>query len=329
MGSGARADAETGTADLAAAAVTGLRMRAAGRPGRLFRTPYELIAPSLLLLAVLVYLPMVVAFLMSVFDLNQYTIGEWTQAPFGGLRHYVDALDPRSPLSGSMLNSIRISLLFAFGTTVIILPIGLGAALLFNTDLRGRAVFRGILLLPYIIPTFVNGIVWRMIFMKDSGPVDHALAMLHLGSRSTYWLIGPNAFWAMLVADVWAAWPFVYMMSLAALQTIPGDLYEAARIDGAGALRAFRFVTLPLLWPTLSLALLLSTINHFNNFALPFVMFGATPPESVDVLPLNIYLNSFVSFNFSAGAAMSVIALLVTLIPAVLYLRATGLGNSE
>lgn len=308
---------------------TGASRRSTGRSGRLFRTPYELLAPSLILLAILVYLPMLVAFLMSVFDLNQYTIGDWIRAPFGGLRHYVDALDPRSPLSASMLNSIRVSFLFAVGTTLVILPIGLGAALLFNTDLRGRSVFRGVLLLPYIIPTFVNGIVWRMIFMKDSGPVDHLLSALHLASRSTYWLIGPNAFWAMLTADVWAAWPFVYMMSLAALQTIPSDLYEAAEIDGAGSLRAFRFVTLPLVWPTLGLALLLSTINHFNNFSLPFVMFGATPPESVDVLPLNIYLNSFVSFNFSAGAAMSVIALLITLIPAIIYLRATGLGDPK
>jgi multiple sugar transport system permease protein len=183
-------------------------------------------------------------------------------------------------------------------------------------------VLRAIMLLPYIIPTFVNAILWRLVFMNDWGAADRILSALHLAPRDTFWLIGTNAFWAMVIADVWAAWPFVYMMALAALQTIPEELYDAAEIDGAGGGRSFRYLTLPLIRPTLSLALALSTINHFNNFSLPFVMFGASPPDSVNVLPLNIYVSSFITFNFGLGAAMSMIALVIILTPAVFYLRA-------
>ena len=290
--------------------------------------PLHLMTPSLILLAAIVYAPLLVACYISVTALNQYTITDWLHAPFVGLRHYLDGLDPRGPLGGSLLGSIRASLLFSLLTTCFITPIGLGAALLFNRPLRGQAVFRAIMLLPYIIPTFVNAIVWRLIFMNDRGVANQILSALHLAPRDTFWLIGPNSLWAMVAADVWASWPLIYMMALAGLQVIPLELYDAAAIDGASGVAAFRYVTLPLLGATLSLALLLSTINHFNNFTLPFVMFGTNPPVQVNVLPLNVYVHSFITFNFGFGAAMSIVALIVVMIPAILYLRATRLGEA-
>ncbi len=309
-------------------AALGVPARAHALPrGSPLRPPYWMMAPSLALLGLIVFLPIVAAFYISLTDLNQYTIGDWLHAPFVGLRHYLDTLEPNGPFSSSLFNSIKASLAFSLLTTALITPIGVGAALLFNESIRGRAVFRAMMLLPYVIPTFVNAILWRLVFMNGTGLVDQLLAALHLGSRETFWLIGPNSLWAMVIADVWAAWPFVYLMSLAALQTIPGELYDAATIDGASGLRAFRHVTLPLIRPTLGLALVLSTINHFNNFTLPYVMFGISPPEQVNVLPLSIFVNSFVTFNFGLGAAMSVVALAIMLTPAVVYLRAARVGD--
>lgn len=309
------------------------RARAAGaaRPGAgaAVAPPYALMVPSVVLLAVVVWLPMLCALYISTTALNQYTITNWLHAPFVALRNYVDGLNPGGPLTGSLLNSIRVSLAFAVLTTVCITPIAVGGAVLFNGRVWGRGVLRAIMLLPYVIPTFVNAILWRLVFMSDWGVADRVLSALRLTGPNTFWLIGPNAFWAMVVADVWAAWPFVYLMSLAALQTIPEELYDAARIDGAGGARAFRHVTLPLIRPTLNLALVLSTINHFNNFSLPFVMFGASPPDSVNVLPLNIYVSSFITFNFGLGAAMSMIALVIILTPAVFYLRAARVGEAR
>ncbi len=324
IGQEQRAIAEPGIAQ----AVPGLAARA--RPlsrGSPLRAPYWMMTPSLALLALIVFLPIVIAFYISLTGLNEYTIGDWLHAPFVGLRHYLDTLRPGGPFSSSLFNSIKASLAFSLLTTVLITPIGVGAAVLFNQPIRGRAVFRAVMLLPYIIPTFVNAILWRLVFMNGTGLADQLLAALHLGSRETFWLIGPNSLWAMVIADVWAAWPFVYLMSLAALQTIPAEVYDAARIDGANGLRAFRHVTLPLIRSALGLALVLSTINHFNNFTLPYVMFGISPPEQVNVLPLNIYVNSFITFNLGLGAAMSVVALVIMLTPAVIYLRAARVGD--
>jgi len=313
--------------DTVAAARTGVTGRARHRSA--MRVPYWLMAPSLVLLALIVFLPMVFAFYISFTGLNQNTIGDWAHAPFVGLKHYVDGLSPKGPLAESFYTSIKASVVFSVATTVLILPLGVGAALLFHSRLRGRAFFRAVVLLPYILPTFVNGILWRLVFMNGSGAADQLLAAAHLASRDTFWLIGPRSLWALILADVWASWPFIYLMALAALQTIPGDLYDAATIDGASAIRAFRYLTLPLIMPTLGLAIALSTINHFNNFALPYVMFGPTPPDEVNVLPLNIYVNSFITFNFGLGAAMSVVALVIMLTPAVLYLRAARVGDTD
>jgi multiple sugar transport system permease protein len=311
-------------------AVPGLRLATARRSrGSPLRAPYWMMTPSLALLAVVVFLPMAIAFYISFTGLNEYTIGDWLHAPFVGLKHYVDVLSPSGVFTSSLLNSVKASIAFSLLTTVAITPIGVGAALLLNGPVRGRAVFRGLMLLPYVIPTFVNAILWRLVFMNGTGLADQLMAALHLGSRETFWLIGPRSLWALVIADVWAAWPFIYIMTLAALQTIPAELYDAASIDGARALRAFWHVTLPLIRGTLGLALVLSTINHFNNFTLPFVMFGTTPPDQVNVLPLNIYVNSFITFNFGLGAAMSVVALFIMLTPAVIYLRAARVGESD
>jgi multiple sugar transport system permease protein len=305
--------------------------RPAGRPVHrsAMPVPYRLLSPSLFLLAVIVFVPMVFAFYISLTGLNQNTIGDWTRAPFVGLQHYLDGLDPRGPLAPSFYSSIKASVIFSVATTLFNLPIGVGAALLLNGHLRGRTFLRAVMLLPYIIPTFVNGILWRLVFMTDTGIADQLMAALHLGSRDTFWLIGPRSLWALILADVWASWPFIYLMALAALQTIPADVYDAAKIDGATPIRTFRSITLPLIAPTLGLGIALSTINHFNNFALPFVMFGPTPPDEVNVLPLNIYVNSFITFNLGLGAAMSVVALVIMLTPAVIYLRAARVGDTD
>jgi multiple sugar transport system permease protein len=301
--------------------------RPRSRPRLRARVPWWMLLPSLGLLALIVYLPSVFALYVSFTDLNQYTIGNWLHAPLVGLHNYLDWVS--SPLASSLLNSAKVSIIFSLATTIAITPIGVGAALLLNGRLRGRSLLRAIMLLPYIIPTFVNAVVWRLVFMNGTGLADQVLSDLHLASRQTFWLIGPNSIWALIIADVWSAWPFVYMLSLAALQTIPAELYDAATMDGAGAISRFRHVTLPLMKHTLGLALVLSTINHFNNFTLPFVMFGASPPDQVNVLPLNIYVNSFIDFNFGFGAAMSVVALLIMLIPAVVYLRAARVGDVQ
>jgi multiple sugar transport system permease protein len=304
--------------------------RTRGRPSKqvIGGRPLWLTWPSVALLALIIIVPFLIAFYLSFLNLDQYTLRQWVHAPWVGLTNYVQALTGGSVVGASALESIAVSVGFSVLTTLFITPIGILAALTVNTPIRGRAIVRSLYLVPYILPIFVNALLWRMMFLNHTGLVDQFLARIHVASIDTYWLLGPNSFWAMVIADTWASWAFIYIIVLAGLQSIPQDVYEAADIDGANAWQKLTRVVLPQMRNILALGVLLSTLNHFNNFTLPFVMFGTPPPPQADVLPLNVYVSSFQLFNFGLGAAMSVLTLLLMLIPGFIYLRALRLGET-
>jgi multiple sugar transport system permease protein len=283
--------------------------------------------PSVALLTIIIIIPFLIAFYISFLKLDQYTLLSWIHAPWIGLTNYVQALTAGSVVGASALQSIAVSVGFSVLTTLFIIPIGILAALTVNTPIRGRAIIRSLYLVPYILPIFVNALLWRMMFLNHTGLVDQFLARIHVASIDTYWLLGGNSFWALVIADTWASWAFIYIIVLAGLQSVPHEMYEAADIDGANAWQKLTRVVLPQMRGLLVLGVLLSTLNHFNNFTLPFVMFGTPPPSQADVLPLNVYVSSFQLFNFGLGAAMSVLTLLLMLIPGFIYLRALRLGE--
>lgn len=289
--------------------------------------PLWLLWPGLVLLLVIIGIPFLAAFYIGFLNLDQYSLRTWLQAPWVGLSNYVATFTNGSVVGTSLPISLGISVGFSVLTTLLITPIGLLAALTVNAPYRGHVFVRALYLIPYIIPTFVTALIWRMMFLNGTGLVDRFLAALHVASINTYWLLGSNSFWAMVIADTWAAWPFIYMMTLAGLQSLPGEIYDSAAIDGANFRQKIVHIILPHLRHTLALAVLLSTLNHFNNFTLPFVMFGTPPPVQADVLPLNIYVSSFQLFNFGAGAAMSVITLIIVLVPGFLYIRSLRLSE--
>lgn len=308
---------------------TGVLSRSERRKNRLHgERPLWLLWPSIALLFLIIGIPLLIAIYISFLNLDQYTLRSWIHAPWVGLSNYVAALTAGNVVGASTLGSLEVSIEFSVLTTIFITPIGIVAALTVNAQYRGRALVRALYLIPYVMPIFVTALVWRMMFLNNTGLVDRFLAITHIASINTYWLLGPNSFWAMVIADVWASWAFIYMMVLAGLQSIPTEVYEAADIDGANAWQKFMQVVLPQLRHVLGLALLLSTLNHFNNFTLPFVMFGTPPPVQADVLPLNIYISSFQLFNFGLGGSMSVITLLLMLIPGLLYIKALRLGET-
>ena len=291
------------------------------------RRPLWLLGPGLALLLIIIGIPFLIAFYISFLNLDQYSLRSWLQAPWAGLSNYVAAFSHGNVVGTSMLVSLGVSLGFSVFTTLLITPIGILAALTVNTPYRGRAFVRALYLIPYVIPTFVTALIWRLMFLNGTGLVDRFLAAIHLANINTYWLLGSNSFWAMVITDTWASWPFIYLLTLAGLQSLPTEIYDSAAVDGANFRQKMMHIILPHLRHTLALAVLLSTLNHFNNFTLPFVMFGTPPPVQADVLPLNIYVSSFQLFNFGSGAAMSILTLVIVLIPGYIYIRSLRLSE--
>jgi multiple sugar transport system permease protein len=289
--------------------------------------PLWLMWPNIVVVLLIVALPFLIAVYTSFLSVDQYTLRQWVGAPWVGFENYVEALAGSNVLSVSALGSLGISVAFSVLTTLIITPIGILAALTVNTNFKGRALLRSLYLVPYVIPTFVTALLWRMMFLPQTGLINRTLSAIGVADLNTYWLVGAKSFWAMTITEVWAVWAFIYIMVLAGLQSIPVEQYEVAELDGANSWQKLTRVVLPQLRGLIALAVLLSTLFHFNNFTLPFVMFGTPPPTPVTVLPLNIYLTSFNLFDFSLGSAMSVITLIIMLIPGFFYLRMLRLGE--
>lgn len=282
--------------------------------------PLWLLAPGGILMTLIIVLPLLLAIYLSLIDLDQYTLRRWLEAPFIGLDNFVEAFQ------SGLLHSIWISVSFAVLATIATVPLGIAAALVTQNRYRGRGVVRAIFLIPYVLPSFVVATVWRTMLQPD-GIVNGLLAKI--GIHGGLWLSGPTSYWTLILVEIWAAWPFIYLMALAGLQSVDGEVHEASAVDGAEWWPKLTRVILPYVRGPVLLACLLATLNHINNFTLPFVLFGAPAPDDVNVMPMLVYVTSFQSLRFGLSAAMAIVSLLLIAIPLYAYLRAVRLDVHE
>jgi multiple sugar transport system permease protein len=280
-----------------------------------------MLLPGGVLITIVIVAPLATALYISLLDLDQYTFREWVSAPFRGLDNYVDAWT-----SSSLVHSIWVSTAYSAIVTVAILPIGLLAALATQNWFRGRGLVRSVFLIPYVLPAFVVGTLWRIILQPD-GVGNRILAQL--GVPDGLWLNGPRSFWALVIVQIWTSWPLLYLLALAALQSVDTEVHEAAALDGANWWTKLRYVVLPYLRGAIALALLISFLHSVNAFTLPFVLFGVPSPVDVEVLPVLTYVESFQNFRFGLSAAMAVLSLALIAVPLVAYLRAVNLDTAE
>ncbi|HET6482991.1 MAG TPA: sugar ABC transporter permease [Actinoplanes sp.] len=282
--------------------------------------PLWLLTPGGVLMVLIIGIPLVLALWISMIDLDQYTLRRWVEAPFIGLGNYVESF------SSGLLNSIWISVSFAVLSTIATVPIGIAAALVTQNAYKGRGLVRAVFLIPYVLPSFVVATVWRTMLQPD-GVVNAWLSKV--GIDGGLWLSGPRSYWALVLVEIWAAWPFIYLLALAALQSVDHEVHEASAVDGATWWPKLSRVILPYLRGPVLLACLLATLNHINNFTLPFVLFGAPAPDDVNVMPMLVYVTSFQSLRFGLSAAMAVLSLILIAIPLFIYLRAVRLDVHE
>jgi multiple sugar transport system permease protein len=287
------------------------------RPLSQQQRPLWMLAPGGVLMTLVIVIPLLLGLYISLIDLDQYTLRRWINAPFVGLQNYIEAVTETS-----LLRSIWISVSFSVIATIVTIPFGVAAALVTQNAYRARSVVRAVFLIPYVLPSFVVATVWRTMLQPD-GIVNITLGKL--GMNPALWLSGPLSYWTLILVEIWAAWPFIYLLALSGLQAVDAEVHEASALDGAPWWNKLRYVIFPYLRGPVSLAFLLATLNHINNFTLPFVLFGAPAPDDVNVLPMIVYVTSFQSFRFGLSAAMAVVSLILIAIPLFVYLRAVKL----
>lgn len=297
--------------------MSGLRLlqgRAGSNLRRERRTALLLILPSLAVVFGIILYPLLRTLWTSLFDVNSPFPGSY---PFVGLGNY-----RRTLTNPDFWAAVRRTAYFTIVSTLLELGLGILLGLLMNVQFRGRWLLRSIMVLPWALPTIVNGTMWRWIFNPDYGALNALLTQLHILSHYRSWLGSPSLALNMVVlADVWKNTPLAAFLVLAGLQTIPKELFEAARVDGAGPIRAFFRVTLPLLRPTILIILVVRTIEAFKVFDIIYVMTRGGPANGTQTVAYYTYLQAFSNQLFGYGAALAYMMALFILGIALVYIR--------
>jgi len=284
---------------------TGRNLRAWGVAG-LF------MLPALALYALFVLFPIVQAARYSLFDWN----GLEPLDQFVGLANYVRALNDPVFLGAVSHNAFIVVL-----SLVVQIPFAIGLALMLNRRFRGRAILRLIFFAPYVIAEVITAIVWSLL-LQPNGLTEHFLITIGLGDFYYPWLADPNTVLvAMFFIISWKYFGFHMILMLAGLQGIPRELEEAAAIDGASRWQGIRFVTLPLLGPTIRVSVFLSIIGALQLFDLVWVTTRGGPVNASNTMAVYMFDRGFVRFQFGYGSAVAVILFLICFVLALAYQR--------
>lgn len=273
-----------------------------------------LLLPAAVVVFGVVIWPVVRTLVVSLYDVDSAMPGSY---PFVGLDNYVRVFQ-----DDRFYTVLGHTMYFTLVSTFLELALGIAVALLLNAPLRARWLWRSIVVLPWALPTIVNGALWRWIYNGQYGALNGLLDTLGISETPTQWLGEPFlALNMVIIADVWKNTSIVVFFILAGLQTIPSDLYEAARVDGAGPWRAFWRLTIPMLAPSIAVVLILRTIEAFKVFDIIYVMTGGGPASGTQTIAFYTYLQAFSNQLFGYGAALAYLIVLAVFALAMVYLR--------
>ncbi len=268
--------------------------------------PYLLVAPAVAVLLALSIYPLIYSISVSFQVGENWGIGNFT-------RLFSD---------GFFLTAMAHTFVFAVAALACEFLLGLGLALLLNSQIRGRSFFRASLLVPMMLPPVVAAIVWRLLLNPNFGAINGTLKQIGINTESLTWTASPNlAMLSVIAVDVWQWTPFVFLVLLAGLQAIPQEPYEAALIDGSSRWQTFWHVTLPLLKPAILIVLLLRTMDLLRVFDQIFILTEGGPGFATETISLYIYRTAFRFFDFGYAAAMSFVLLALTNVISVVYIR--------
>lgn len=263
----------------------------------------RLIVPALLVLFLVIAFPLLFAFAMSITD---YSFTRPRLQNFVGLRNYLAVLsDPY------VWDAARVTLVFTIGSVVLEFILGLGLALLLSREVRFKKLFFSILIIPMLITPVAVGLMWRLMLHPQLGIVNYILG-LTLGVEGRAWLGDASlALGTLIVIDVWHQVPFMTVLLLAGLTSLPKEPFEAAAIDGAGKLQSFFHITLPLMQPVIVVALIFRTIVALKTYDLVYVMTKGGPGNATEMLSYFIYRRAFAFMDVGQAVSVSYLFLIV------------------
>ena len=292
-----------------------------------YAVPIMLVAPAALGLAILIGYPLLwelnVSFTsMSLKNFKNPGFLGIEQGMFVGLENYIQVFtQPVLKLTG-FWQLFAQTVLWTSINVFFHVSLGMALALLLHRKMRGKGIYRALIILPWAVPQVIALLIWRTEYNYEYGAVNQLLAMIGLGPFP--WLSDP--FWnfsAMVITNVWLGVPFMMVIILGGLQSISNDYYEAAEIDGATSRQSFRAITLPLLRPVLTPAIILGTVWTFNNINVPYFI-NQNELETSDILVTALFRQAFQYNRYGDAAAFAFVIFVILLVFTVFYIRRTG-----
>lgn len=286
-----------------------------------YRYSYIMIFPAMVGMIALVMMPFVYGLSMGFFRVPPSQSGKWV---FVGLQNFVEILSDFHPLTtGNFYFVLLITVMWTVINVALHVGIGLVLAIILNRpDFPLKRVYRVLLILPWAMPSYITALIWKGMFHKQFGAINAFLQLLGaepISFFNNFW----TAFFANVATNTWLGFPFMMVISLGALQSIPADLYEAAQIDGADKWQQFKKITMPLLKPALFPAIILGTVWTFNQFNVIYLVSGGDPNRSTDILIIQAYRFAFEKFNWGFAAAYSILIFIILVTYSVFTNRVT------
>ncbi|WP_426738968.1 carbohydrate ABC transporter permease [Plantibacter sp. 2H11-2] len=279
---------------------------------------FILVLPGLALLVAVVAYPLLTALVTAFFKQSLVVPGR----EFVGLQNIIDVLQ------GDFLKLLGQTMVFTLGTTIAPFIIGFALALALNTRIRGAKMLRGLMLIPWLVPGVVVSFLWMWIFNANYGVANAILGLFGIDAQA--WLAQPQtAMFAVIVAKTWQSFPWIMVMLLAGLQTVPQELHEAAEMDGAGTIRRFFSITVPQLKGIIGLVLLLEFIWNFQHFDIIYVLTGGGPAGSTQTFATAVYETAFRGFDLGHAGALGLLWLILLMALVVVYVRFSEKGEQK
>lgn len=284
--------------------------------------PYILILPACLLMGLIMIYPLGKVFYLSFQHYNPtkpFTNG------FAGLNNFITIFTKKE-----FYNALGVSAKFVACEVVLQLIFGMIVALILNQKFKGRGFFRALTFIPWALSGVLTAVLWSIMFNQHFGVLNDLLAKLGIIKEPIAWLANTKfVLGSVIVAELWRGIPFFAISLLAAMQGLPDDIYEAARVDGSTKFQTFRFITLPMLKNTIVLTTLLRTIWEFNSVDLIYSLTGGGPVGKTTTLSMLIANQAIKTSNYGYGSALSVVSFAILAVIAVIYMKLSGFGKEE
>ena len=268
--------------------------------------------PSVVILLAVLAVPLIYSLAVSFFDTNLKSDG---LGQFVGFRNYISALS-----DSYFLGSVKTTVIFTVGVVLIEFLVGLGIALLLNSNVAGKNLYFSIIIVPMMIAPVAVGLIWRLLLHSELGVVNYLLELIGISGRA--WLADSSlALKTVMFIDIWQNVPYMVLVILAGLVSLPGEPYEAAKVDGGSGWQRFRFLTLPMMRPTFMVVILMRAITALKTYDLIYVLTKGGPGVKTEVISYHIYQEAFRNLEIGSASAMSYLLVLVIVPIAFIFIK--------